>query len=57
MCASTCASQLPDPSLHPVVSVSLQCRGEEGGEVLGHLERIDRDVDRGDALRRTLLAW
>ena len=41
----------------PRPSVSLQCRGEEGGEVLGHLERIDSDVDRGNALGRTLLAW
>ena len=41
----------------PRPSVSLQSRGEEGGEVLGHLERIDSDVDRGNALGRTLLAW
>ena len=47
----------PTPLLPHGLSGSLQCRGEEGGEVLGYLECIDSDVDRGDALGRALLTW
>eukprot|EP00964_Phaeocystis_antarctica_P145321 scaffold111347_cov66-Phaeocystis_antarctica.AAC.1 len=44
------------PAATPRAPLSLlQCRGEQGSEVLGHLERIDSDVDGRDAIGRAFL--